>query len=73
LNGGTGSDRITGGIAVLVGAVALISVASLAAFFAMGGLFGAINDWTIGVIGLLTGLLAVDLGRRLWSRTLDPA
>jgi hypothetical protein len=48
-------------------------VASPAAFFAMGGLFGAINDWTIGVIGLLTGLLAVDLGRRLWSRTLDPA
>jgi hypothetical protein len=53
-----------GGIAVLVGAVALISVASLATFFAMGGPFGAINDWTIGVIGLLTGLLVVGLGRR---------
>jgi hypothetical protein len=58
-----GSDRITGGIAVLVGAVALISVASLAAFFAVGGPFGAINDWTIGVFGFLTGLLAVALGR----------
>jgi hypothetical protein len=64
LNGEMGSDRITGGIAVLVGAVALISAASLAAFFAMGGPFGAINDWTIGIIGLLTGLLAVGLGRR---------
>jgi hypothetical protein len=58
------AERITGGIAVLVGAVALISAASLAAFFAVGGPFGAINDWTIGATGLLTGLLATDLGRR---------
>ena len=59
-----GWDRITGGIAVLGGAVALISVVSLAAFFAVGGPFGAINDWTIGVFGFLTGLLAVGLSRR---------
>jgi hypothetical protein len=64
LSGNIGSDRITGGIAVVVGAVALISVASLAAFFAVGGPFGAINDWTIGVFGFLTGLLAVGIRRR---------
>lgn len=58
------TNRTTGWIAVLVGAVALMSVTSLAAFFAVGGPFGAINDWTIGVLGFLTGLLAVALGRR---------
>ena len=58
-----------GGLAVLVGAVALISVASLAVFFAVGGPFGAINDWTIGIFGLLTGLLAVGLGRGDATRT----
>jgi hypothetical protein len=63
LNGEIGSERITGGIAVVLGAVALISAASLAAFFVVGGPFGAINDWTIGVIGLLTGLFAAGLGR----------
>jgi hypothetical protein len=65
--GGTtamGSDRITGGIALLCGVVGFISVASLAAFFAVGGPFGAINDWTIGAFGLLTGMLAVRQSRR---------
>ena len=59
-----GSDRIAGGIAVAGGAVALISVASYAAFVAVGGPFGAINDWTTGIVGFLSGLLAVDLSRR---------
>jgi hypothetical protein len=59
-----GSDRITGGLAILGGTVALISLTSLAAFFAVGGPFGAINDWTIGVFGFLIGLLAVSQGRR---------
>jgi hypothetical protein len=58
------SDRITAGIAVIGGAVGLMSVASLGAFFAVGGPFGAINDWAIGVVGLLTGLLAVAGYRR---------
>jgi hypothetical protein len=58
------SDRISGGIAVIGGAVALISVASLVAFFAVGEPFGAINDWTIGVLGVLAGLLAISNGRR---------
>ena len=58
------SDRTLGGLAVAIGAVALFSVASLAVFFAVGGPFGAINDWTIGVFGFLTGLLAIGLGRR---------
>jgi hypothetical protein len=55
---------ITGGIALLGGAVGLISVASLAAFFVVGGPFGAINDWTIGIFGFLTGLLVVGQRRR---------
>jgi len=59
-----GSDRLVGGIAVLAGGVAMTSVTSLAAFFAVGGPFGAINDWTVGILGLLTGLLAFGLSRR---------
>jgi hypothetical protein len=58
------SDRITRLIAVLGGGVGLISVASLVAFFAVGGPFGAINDWTIGIFGFLTGLVAVGQRRR---------
>jgi hypothetical protein len=58
------SDRITGGIAVIGGVVGLMSVASLGAFFAVGGPFGAINDWMICVFGLLTGLLALGQSRR---------
>jgi hypothetical protein len=58
-----GPDRVTRRLAVLTGAVALASVASLVAFFVVGGPFGAINDWTIGIVGFLTGLLAVSLSR----------
>jgi hypothetical protein len=59
-----GLDRRAGRIALVSGAIGLISVGSLAAFFAVGGPFGAINDWTIGAFGLLTGLLAVGQRRR---------
>ena len=61
---GIGSDPITAAIAVLGGAVDLISLASVAVFFAVGGPFGAISDWTTGLLGFLTGLLAVRQGRR---------
>ena len=57
-------DRTVAGLAVAVGAVALISVASLALFFAVGKPFGAINDWTVGLAGLLSGLLALAVGSR---------
>ena len=32
--------------------------------FAVGGPFGTINDWTIGIFGILTGLLVVQVERR---------
>jgi len=51
-------------LADAVGLVALGSVASLALFFTVGKPFGAINDWSIGVLGFLSGLLAVMLRRR---------
>lgn len=57
------SKRSLADLAVVVGAVAVISVASLAVFFAVGGPFGAINDWTIGLLGLLTGLFVLALYR----------
>jgi hypothetical protein len=52
-------DRRDGTLAVVLGVVLLVSAASLAMFFIVGGPFGAINDWTIGIAGLLTGLLLV--------------
>ena len=54
----TGRDRSVAGVALATGAVALISVASLALFYTVGKPFGAINDWTVGAVGLLSGLLA---------------
>lgn len=60
----TGRDRVVAGLAVAAGAVALISVASLALFFTVGKPFGAINDWTVGLAGLLSGLLALTIRSR---------
>ncbi len=57
-------DRNIARLAVAVGVVALGSVVSLALFFAVGKPFGAINDWAVGVLGFLSGLLAVMLRRR---------
>jgi hypothetical protein len=57
-------DRSVAPLAVATGAVAFVSVVSLALFFAVGKPFGAINDWTIGVVGFLSGLLALVLTRR---------
>jgi hypothetical protein len=57
-------DRSVARVALTVGAVALVSVASLALFFTVGRPFGAINDATIGLVGVLSGLLAVVSNRR---------
>jgi len=54
----------TGTLAVALGAVGFGSIASLALFFAVGGPFGAINDWSIGLIGILTAWLALRLSSR---------
>lgn len=59
-----GSDRNVGSLAGAVGVVALISVVCLVLFFTVGKPFGAINDATIGLVGLLTSLLAIVLERR---------
>jgi hypothetical protein len=60
----TGRDRSVAGVAVANGVVTFISVASLALFFAVGKPFGAINDWTIGLVGVLSGLLAAMIRSR---------
>jgi hypothetical protein len=65
-------DVVTAGIAVLGGVVGLISLASIAVFFAVGGPFGAINDWTVGLLGFLTGLLAVRQSRPDANRQVVP-
>jgi len=48
-------------LAATTGVVMLVSVVSLLLFFAVGAPFGAINDWTVGLAGLLSGLLAAAL------------
>jgi hypothetical protein len=58
-----GLDRNVARLALGVGIVGLGSVVSLALFFAVQGPFGAINDWSIGVFGALTVLLAIVLYR----------
>jgi hypothetical protein len=50
-----------GAIATVIGIDMLVSLVTLALFFAVGGPFGAINDWTIGIGGALTALLVVSL------------
>ena len=59
-----GRDRSVAGVAVATGVAGLISVASLTLFFAVGKPFGAINDWTVGLVGLLSGLLAAMIRSR---------
>jgi hypothetical protein len=55
-------DR-AGAIATLLGLNMLVSVVTLAVFFVFGSPFGAINDWTIGIGGVLTALLVVNMDR----------
>lgn len=48
-------------IASVLGIVGFASVVALAIFFAVGGPFGSINDWTIGAMGILTAILVIGL------------
>lgn len=48
-----GSSRRVGGIAFALGVVLVFSLLTLTVFFAVGGPFGALNDWSIGASGLL--------------------
>lgn len=56
-------DRRTAVVAIALGAVGLGSLVSLIAFFVVGGPLGAINDVGNGVLGLLSGALAVTSWR----------
>jgi hypothetical protein len=58
---GTKQDRAVARLALATGFLALVSLTSLALFFAVGAPFGAINDWTVGLLGLLSGVLAVAI------------
>jgi len=68
-----GRDRSVAGVAVATGVVALVSVVSLALLYTVGKPFGAINDWTVGAVGLLSGLLALMIRRRGVAGSPGPA
>lgn len=48
-------------IAIALGVVLLLSVVTLALFFALGGPFGALNDWSIGAAGVLAVALVLSI------------
>jgi hypothetical protein len=54
----TPRDRNVAVLAVVAGLVTLLSVASLGLFYTLGKPFGAINDWTVGLSGFVSGMLA---------------
>jgi hypothetical protein len=47
------SARTVAALALALGIVLLFSLVTLALFFAGGGPFGALNDWSIGISGVL--------------------
>ena len=73
-----GSARIVAAIALALGIVLLFSVVTLALFFAVGGPFGALNDWSIGSSGVLAvafvvAIRASGLGRSSVGGVILPA
>jgi len=65
-------------VALTLGIVLLFSLVSLALFFAVGGPYGALNDWLIGVSGVLAAALVFtirssDLDHASVSRVVLPA
>jgi hypothetical protein len=56
-----GHARAVAWLATAVGVVALVSVTSLALFYVVGSPFGPINDWTVGLVGVLSVLLVLML------------
>lgn len=55
-------DQTTARLAIVTGVVALASFVSLFVFFAVGGLFGPLNDAGNGLTGILSAALAWRLG-----------
>jgi hypothetical protein len=73
-----GSVRSVAAIAFALGLVLLFSVVTLALFFAGGGPFGALNDWSIGASGVLAvafvlAVRASGLGRSSVGGVILPA
>ena len=73
-----GSSRSVGSIALALGMVLLFSVLTLMLFYAVGGPFGALNDWSIGASGLLAGGLVLAVrassqGHSSWAAALRMA
>ena len=58
----SGADQTTARLAIVTGVVALASFASLFIFFAVGGVFGPLNDAGNGLTGILAAALAWRLG-----------
>ena len=63
-----GSVRSVAAIAFALGLVLLFSVVTLVLFFAVGGPFGALNDWSIGAscvlaVAFVFAIRASGLGR----------
>ena len=73
-----GSVRTVAAIALALGLVLLFSVVTLALFFAIGGPFGTLNDWSIGASGVLAlafvlAIRASGLGRASVGGVVLPA
>jgi hypothetical protein len=62
---GSGRAGQVAQVALVLGIVVVASVISLAIFFAIAGPFGSINDWLIGLTGLLT--IALVAAVRSWN------
>lgn len=60
-------------VATAIGIDLLASVIALVLFFAIGAPFGAINDWTIGLGGILGVILALTLPRPIGSTITNAA
>jgi hypothetical protein len=55
------SVRTVAAVALALGTVLLFSLVTLALFFAVGGPFGGLNDWSIGVSGVLAAAFVLAI------------
>ena len=62
--GQSAGDAASGRVAIAIAVVAVASIAALVVFYTVGGPFGSINDAGNGLIGILSGLLAILLHGR---------
>jgi hypothetical protein len=58
-------DRIAGQVAIALAVLIVVTVASLIAFFVVGGVFGPLNDVGNALIGILMAVLAIQLSGRI--------